>query len=84
MALVQTGLRMPEELRDRVKALADRDFRSLNDEFLYLVSLACEVEEVQSKLEQTIENARSTAAELIEQTVKVNALVARLRGATGK
>jgi hypothetical protein len=41
-SLVKTQLRIPEEMYERVKELADRNFRSANAEILYLVSLGLE------------------------------------------
>jgi hypothetical protein len=40
--LIKTQLRIPAEMYEQVKGLADKNFRSTNAEILYLVSLGLE------------------------------------------
>ena len=47
--IVNVNVRFPESIRDRVKALADRDRRSMNSEIIQLLEEAMSARETQGR-----------------------------------
>ncbi len=82
---IQTNLRLPAELKDRLQASAERSERSLSAQVAYLLGRAFELEPEVARLAATVENLHvvhsRTATELMERQEELAALKARLAAA---